>query len=87
MIYMEDATKKQLLQIALHEDCDIDYKYDAAAELQMRQWQEEFLPELLRLWGKGMSAFNIGIEMGIPESTVRSRLRKYDLYGRRVGHV
>lgn len=30
------ATKKQLLQIAMHEDCELDIKYAACRELQRR---------------------------------------------------
>jgi len=40
MTHMENATKKELLQIALHENCDIDYKYAAVRELQRRQRHE-----------------------------------------------
>lgn len=84
MIYFEDASRKQLLNIALYENCDLDLKYQAAAELQIRRWSDDMLPQLLTLWGKGYSAFQIGIEMEVPESTVRSQLIKYDLYGRRM---
>jgi hypothetical protein len=40
MIHIENATRKELLQIALHENCDIDYKYAAIRELQRRQKRE-----------------------------------------------
>ncbi len=85
-MYFEDASKQQLLTVALYENCDLDYKYKAAKELQIRRWHNDMLPQLLTLWGKGYSAFQIGIEMEIPESTVRSQLRKYNLFGRRVNH-
>lgn len=84
MIYMEDANRKQLLQIALHENCSLDYKYEAATELQVRKWRDDMLPELIRLWGQGKSIFEISIEMEIPESTVHKRIQKYNLFGKRV---
>lgn len=33
----ESATKEELLQIALYEDCDIRYKYKACKELCKRK--------------------------------------------------
>lgn len=83
-MYYEDATRKQLLQIALHEDCSIDDKYEAVRELQLRQFTDDMLPDLVKLWGAGLSTFEIGIELGIPQSTVIGRLQKYNLYGKRV---
>jgi len=83
-MYYEDATRKQLLQIALHEDCSIDDKYEAVRELQLRQFTDDMLPDLVKLWGAGLSTFEVGIELGIPQSTVIGRLQKYNLYGKRV---
>lgn len=83
-MYFEDATKKQLLHICLFEDCPIQYKYEAARELQLRQWHDEYLPKLVRLWGEGKSSFQIAIEIGIEQNVVIHRLAKYGLYGRRV---
>lgn len=83
-IHFEDATKEQLLQICLWEDCPIDYKYEAAAELQMRQWNDDYLMDLVRLWGEGKTSFQISIELGIDINVVYWQLEKYDLYGRRV---
>jgi len=76
----ETATKEQLLQICLWEECPIEYKYESARELQMRQWQEEFLPDLVRLWGEGNSPSYIATELGIEERAVRAQLRKHKLY-------
>ncbi|PWA08635.1 hypothetical protein DCC39_14445 [Pueribacillus theae] len=84
MIHFEDATKQQLIQICLYEDCPLDYKYEAARELQMRQWQENMLSELVRLWGLGKSTFDISIQLGIEQDAVKWQLEKYGLYGRRV---
>lgn len=83
-MYFEFATKRQLLTIAFYEDCDLDYKYQAAYELQVRKWHDSMLPQLIRLWGEGMSVFDISIEMEIPEHTVRRQLVKWNLYGKRV---
>jgi len=80
----ESASKRELLQIALYEECDIDYKYQAARELQMRQWQDDFLTDLVRLWGKGLTTYDIAAEIGVPKNVVVSRLQKYGLYGKRV---
>jgi hypothetical protein len=84
-IHFDDATKEQLLQICLWEDdCPLDYKYEAAAELQMRQWHDDFLPDLLKLWGKGKSSWNIAIELGIDQGAVSWQLEKHGLYGSRI---
>lgn len=77
------ATKQQLLQITLWEDCSLEYKYEAARELQIRQWHDDYLLDLIRLWGEGKSSFQIAIELGIDKNQVEWQLQKYDLYGRR----
>lgn len=83
-MYFEDATKKQLLQIALWEECPIDYKYEAAAELQMRQWHDDYLQDLVRLWGEGKTSFQIAVELNIDIQAVVYRLSKYNLFGKRL---
>jgi hypothetical protein len=83
-MHFEDATKRQLLQIAFYEDCSLDDKYQAAAELQMRQWHDDYLMDLVRLWGQGKSAFEIAIELGISYHAVMYRLTKYKMFRRRV---
>ena len=82
-MYFEDASKEQLIQICLWEDCPIDYKFEAARELQMRQWHDDYLISLIRLWGEGKSSFQIAIELGIEKNAVEWQLQKHDLYGRR----
>ncbi|UYL94117.1 putative transcriptional regulator [Geobacillus phage vB_GthS_PK5.1] len=82
--YFEDATKEQLITICLYEDCPLEYKYEAARELEIRKWREEMLTELVRLWGKGYSTFEIAIELGIDENTVKWQLQKHGLYRKRV---
>lgn len=80
MIYFEDASKEQLLTIALYEDCSLDDKYEAVRELQLRRWHDDLLPHLVTLWGKGHTIFEISIELGLSENTVKAQLYKYDLY-------
>jgi hypothetical protein len=82
--HFEDATKEQLLQIALYEDCPLDYKYAAARELELRKWREDMLTDLVRLWAKGYTAFQIAIELGIEENAVKWQLEKHGLYKKRV---
>ncbi len=84
MLYMEDASKRQLLTIALWEDCPNDYKYQAVRELQLRQWHDDYLPDLVRLFGEGKSVFDISIELGVDYDAVDYRLTKLGLWGRRI---
>ena len=84
MIYFEDASRQQLLTIALYDNCSLSDKYEAARELQMRQWHDDMLPQLVSLWGSGCTIFDIAIELGLTENTVKAQLYKYDLYKKRV---
>lgn len=84
MIYLEDASKKQLLQIALYEPCDIDLKYAACRELQIRQWKDEYLTDIVILWGRGLRIVDIAAEIGLPEYTIKNVLKLNGLYGKRV---
>jgi DNA-binding protein Fis len=83
MIQFEDATKRQLLQIALREDCSLDNKYEAVRELQLRQWNDSMLQDLVLLFGRGLSPFDVAIELGLDEYTVRKKLDQYGLKRRR----
>jgi hypothetical protein len=80
----EDATKKQLLQIVLNEDCPIEYKYEAARELQLKRWSSSFLQKLVRYWGMGLTDVEIADRFGVEVWEVKKQLLKYDLYGKRV---
>jgi hypothetical protein len=82
--HFEDATREQLLTIALYEDCPLDYKYAACRELELRKWREDMLTDLVRLWAKGYTAFQIAIELGIEENAVKWQLEKHGLYKKRV---
>lgn len=83
MIYFGDANKQELLTIALYEDCDFDYKYEALRELEyrknMNKWKDEMLTELVVLYGKGYSIYEIADELGVSEGTVRYRINKHKL--------
>jgi hypothetical protein len=83
MIQFEDATKRQLLQIAMREDCSLDDKYAAVRELQLRQWNDSMLQDLVLLFGRGLSPFDVAIELGLDEYTVRKKLDHYGLKRRR----
>lgn len=81
----ETATKKQLLQIALHEDCELEYKYTACRELQLRyQWIEEMTTELVLLYGKGYTPLFIATELGVEEHVIYKKLNQLGLWKRRV---
>ena len=84
MMDFTKATKHQLLQISFWEDCPIEYKYEAAREIQLRQWREEYLTDLVRLWGEGKTSPQIAIELGIDRDAIAWQLEKHDLYGRRI---
>jgi hypothetical protein len=80
----DEATKKQLLTIALHEDCPLEYKYEAARELQLKTWGPFFLQKLLKYWGMGLSDVKIAKKMGVEDWEIHKQLVKYNLYGSRV---
>lgn len=72
------ATKQQLLQIALNEDCPIDFKYKACYELQMR-WNNNMLTDVVVMYGKGYSPTEIAEYLGIGTQTVSGMISKYNL--------
>ncbi|CAG9608027.1 hypothetical protein [Pseudoneobacillus rhizosphaerae] len=80
----EDATKKQLLQIVLNENCPLDYKYAAARELQLKTWSSLFLQKLVKYWGMGLSEVEIAERFGVEVWEVKKQLQKYQLFGKRV---
>jgi hypothetical protein len=82
----EDANKRQLLQIALKEDCPLEYKYEALRELQLRKFSDVHLQKLVKLWGKGVTQEQIAVELGIDFETVGYYLLKHGLFKvRRMG--
>jgi hypothetical protein len=80
----EDATKKQLLQIALKENCPLEYKYAAARELQLKTWGSSFLQKLVKYWGMGLTDIQIADRFGVEVWEVKDQLQKHNLYGKRV---
>lgn len=82
----DTATKQQLLQIALNENCPLSFKYEAIRELQLNKWTDEMLTDLVRLWGKGFDSFSIAIELGIDQDKVKRKLTQYGLWKRRVNN-
>jgi hypothetical protein len=80
----DEATKKQLLQIALFENCPLEYKYEAARELSLKTWGPIFLQKLVKYWGMGLSDVQIADKLGVEEWEVHKQLLKYNLYGSRV---
>lgn len=82
--HFDSATKKQLLQIALHEDCPLEYKYAAARELQLKTWGAHFLQRLIQLWGEGQTVPQIADKFGVEEWEIKKQLLKYGSYKVRV---
>jgi len=78
----ESANKKQLLQIAISEDCDIDYKYEAVRELQSR-WSQDMLTDVVIMYGKGYMPKEIAEFLGVKAEQIGGIISKYQL--RRVG--
>ena len=79
---MERATKKQLLTIALYEDCSLDLKWQAIAELEYRKWNDDYLIDLVRMWGQGKSSYEIAVKLDLPENTIKWQLEKHGLFGK-----
>ena len=73
------ATTEQLETICLKEQCETHYKYAAVRELELRSWKDSYLTDLIRLWGKGLTAYEISIETGLDITTIQTKLRKYNL--------
>ena len=80
----DEATKKQLLTICLFEDCPLEMKYEAARELQFKNWGPTFLQKLLKYWGMGLSEAQIADKFGVEDWEVKKQLLKYNLYGSRI---
>lgn len=83
MITWDNATKTQLITIAMNEKCPLDFKYEALRELRLR-WTNELLPELIKLYGNGLNMSDIASELGIDAQTVWNKLVEYGIYKRRV---
>lgn len=83
---IEFATKQQLLQIALFEDCEIDLKYEATRELQMR-WNNDMLTEVVIMYGKGYSPKEIANYLGVSHQMIGGIISKYNLRRAKAGFI
>jgi hypothetical protein len=79
LIHFDSATKRQLLHIAFEEDCSLDDKYQAVKELQLRQWNDSMLSDLVLLYGRGMSLFHISVEIGVDKYVIQNKVNQYGL--------
>lgn len=80
---MERATKKQLLQIALYEPCELDVKFAAVRELQERYLDEEVRADMLYRLGIGTSIEQVAKENGLTNLQVIDYLREIQRTGKR----
>ena len=71
----EFATKQQLLQIALDEECDNQYKYRAIKELQYRYMPEEIRADMIYRLGTGSSLKQVAEENGLTVLQVQNFIR------------
>lgn len=76
------AKKAQLLQIAMFEDCKIDWKYAAVKELQRRKRlaKEDYLPQIVYLFSKGLIAPEIARELSISSQKVEKTINQHKLW-------
>lgn len=74
----ESANKRQLLQIALSEDCDFSYKYEALRELQSR-WTQDMLTDVVVMYGKGYMPREIAEYLGVKAEQIGGIISKYGL--------
>ncbi|WP_226085664.1 hypothetical protein [Mesobacillus sp. S13] len=74
----ESANKQQLLQIALSEDCDFSYKYEALRELQSR-WTQDMLTDVVVMYGKGYMPREIAEYLGVKAEQIGGIISKYGL--------
>lgn len=79
------ANKQQLLQIAISEDCDFSYKYEAVRELQSR-WSQDMLTDVVIMYGKGYMPKEIAEYLGVSSELIGGVITKYGLKKGRVKH-
>lgn len=77
MIHFEDASKEQLLQIALYEACDDDLKYAAIRELQDRYIPEEIRADMIYRLGTGIDIKQVAEENGLTVLQVQNFIRAF----------
>lgn len=74
---MKRATKQQLLTICLYENCSLEEKYKAAAELQRRYIPEDIRADMIYRLGTGIEAKQIAAENGLDLFSVVHFLRNF----------
>lgn len=75
---METATKQQLLQIALFEDCEIDLKYAALRELNDRYIPEEIRADIIYRLGICTNIKQVATENGLSILQIQDFLRSIE---------
>lgn len=84
-MYFDYATKEQLLQIALFEDCEIDLKAAAARELQERYIPEDIRADMIYQIGTGTDIKQVAKENGLTSLQVVDFLRNMHRKGKHIG--
>lgn len=76
------ATREQLLQIAIHEDCEIDYKYKACSILQYQRHlnKADYLQEIVYLFSKGLRVPEISKVLSISHPHVEKIINQKELW-------
>jgi DNA invertase Pin-like site-specific DNA recombinase len=80
------ATREQLLQVALDEDCSFDYKYKACSILQYQQHlnKADHLQEIVYLFAKGMLVSEIAKVLSISHQHVEKIINQKELWRTRL---
>lgn len=73
-----NLNKRTLVQIAMHDKVELDLRYAAARELQLR-WNSDMLSDLVRLHGQGKEAWEIAEYLGITAQEVGKKILQYRL--------
>lgn len=81
-----EATREQLLQVALHEDCENDYKYKACSILQYQRHlnKADHLQEIVYLFSKGLLVSEIAKVLSISHQHVEKIINQKELWRTRL---
>jgi DNA invertase Pin-like site-specific DNA recombinase len=81
-----EATREQLLQVALDEDCSFDYKYKACSILQYQQHlnKTDYLQEIVYLFSKGLRVPEIARILSITHQHVEKIINQKQLWKTRL---
>lgn len=83
----QKASKRQLLQIALQENCPLDLKYKAVSELQERPFRpkhDERFHKVISLFGQGYFLYEIANIVGWSDYRVQRFIERYGLWKGRL---